>query len=70
MALYDRTKKRFRKRYKSARKNVLGEYLENKEKEVVDIMTMRSYLECEINEAEREARRDERMEIAGEMLHN
>ena len=57
-------------------KNVLKEYLENREREVVDIMMalydeeeiMRSYVRSEVQEAVQEAVQEENIEFAKRML--
>ena len=57
-------------------KNVLKEYLESKEKEVVDIMmvlydeqeVMRSYIESEVYEGRQEGRQEEKNETAKRFL--
>lgn len=59
-------------------KNVLKEYLESREREVVDIMMtlydeeeiMRSYVRSEVREAVQETQQDERMNTAREMIRD
>lgn len=78
IAVYGRTKRAVLEAIRICKdKNVLKEYLESKEKEVVDIMmvlydeqeVMRSYVESEIYEARQEERYGEKIETAKRMLN-
>lgn len=77
IAIYGRTKKAILEAIRICKdRNVLKEYLECKEKEVVDIMmvlydeqeVMRSYIESEVYEARQMARHDEKIATARRML--
>ena len=79
VALYGRSRKAILEAIRICKdKNVLKEYLEDHEKEVVNIMTLlldseeitRSYIESEIQEATEKVTQDERTETAKEMLLN
>ena len=75
IALYGRTQKSILEAIRICKdRNVLREYLESREKEVVDIMMvlydeqeiLRSYVESEVHEAVHEARLEERREATYE----
>ena len=77
IALYGRTQKSILEAIRICKdRNVLREYLESREKEVVDIMMvlydeeeiMRSYVESEVHEARLEARYETNIETAKRML--
>lgn len=77
IAIYGRAKKAIQEAIRICKdRNVLKEYLESKEKEVVDIMmvlydeqeVMRSYIESEVYEARQMARHDEKIETAKRFL--
>ena len=79
MKKYGRTRKAVMEAIRICKdRNVLSEYLSSKESEVVSIMMvlydeeeiMRSYVESERHDAQQEARYDEKIETAKEMIEN
>ncbi len=79
IAIYGRTKKAILEAIRICKdRNVLKEYLESKEKEVVDIMmvlydeqeVMRSYIESEVYEARHDENMKTRIEMATDMLQS
>ncbi len=77
MALHGRTREAILETIHICKnKNVLKEYLESREREVLDIMMtlydeeeiMRSYVKSEVQEAVQETQQDERMDTAREMI--
>ena len=79
IAMYGRTKKVILEAIRICKdKNVLKEYLESKEKEVVDIMmvlydeqeVMRSFIESEVYEARHDENMKTRIEMATDMLQS
>ena len=78
VSLYGRTRKAIKETIRICKdKNVLKEYLESKEQEVIDMLmelydqeeVMRSYLESERYEAAQEAENTTKIQMAREMIH-
>ena len=78
VALYGRTRKAIKETIRICKdKNVLKEYLESREQEVLDMLmelydqeeVMRSYLESERYEAAQEAENTTKIQMAREMIH-